>query len=186
MGTSVSQSSPRNTNWSPVHAGYENEFIPKERIISEIWRASENEEAPISQVLASDVIYQCYSAVNNSDSFQEAVQKFSDYIRESKSNSIVAEFAKRAIPASYQSENPAGNWTARFFSEITNYVISRDVSGFVGENYRNKSVRDMVDFKKSVSGKVSEIISSESVNIRSQKDWNSFIDQSISKLKSTK
>ena len=43
MGTSVSQCSQRNTNWKPVHLGYEKASIPENRVIKEIWRASENE-----------------------------------------------------------------------------------------------------------------------------------------------
>lgn len=64
--------------------------------------------------------------------------------------------------------------------------MSRDASGFVGENYRNKSVKDLIDFKKTVSDKVNQIIMSEKKNFKSQSDWNSFVDKSISKLKSTK
>lgn len=186
MGTSVSQASPRNTNWSPVHAGYKNEFVPEERIISEIWRASENQETPISEAIASAAIYECYSAVSDSPSFQEAVQKFNDYLADSKSNSIVAEFAKRAIPASYQFANPSEAWTLRFFSEVTNYVMSRDASGFVGGNNRNKTVTEMINFKKSITNKVSEVVAAQTRPIKNQNDWNSFVSESINQLKSSK
>lgn len=186
MGTSVSQASPRNTNWSPVHAGYKSEFVPEERIISEIWRASENQDTPISQSIASAAIYECYSAVSGSENFQEAVQKFNDYITDSKSNSIVAEFAKRAIPAAYQSGKPADAWAARIFSEVTNYVMSRDASGFVGGGNRNKTVTEMISFKKSITNKVSEIVGARVRTIKNQKDWNSFVSESIDRLKSAK
>ena len=186
MGTSVSQASLRNTNWSPVHAGYQNEFIPEDRIINEIWRAAEKDEVPISETLKSDAIYQCYSAVESSKSFQEAIQKFNNSLRKNKNNSIIAEFAKRTIPVAFQSQNSTENWKAKFFSEITNYVMSRDTSGFVGENYRNKSVKELINFKKSISEKVFNIVSSEKTNIKSKQDWNSFVKTCISKLKSTK
>lgn len=186
MGTSVSQASPRNTNWSPVHAGYKNEFIAEERVISEIWRASENQEIPISEFISSEAIYQCYSAVNDSQNFQEAMRKFNGYIADTKSNSIVAEFAKRAIPAAFQSDKPAESWAARLFSEVTNYVMSRDASGFVGGNNRNKTVSEMIDFKRNVTSKVSEIVGAQTRNIKSPKDWSSFVNESISRLKSAK
>ena len=178
MGTSVSQASPRNTNWSPVHAGYKNGFIPEERIISEIWRASENQETPMSDSIASDTIYNCYAAVSGSQNFQEALQKFNGFIAENKSNSIVAEFAKRAIPAAYQSENPAQGWAARFFSELTNYVMSRDASGFIGGNNRNKTVQEMINFKKNISAKVSGIVSAESRNIRNNEGMENLLSAS--------
>lgn len=186
MGTSVSQASPRNTNWSPVHVGYKNEFVPEERIISEIWRASENQDIPISESISSEAIYECYSAVSNSQNFQEAMQKYNNYIADTKSNSIVAEFAKRAIPAAFQSGKPAENWAARLFSEVTNYVMSRDASGFVGGNNRNKTVSEMIDFKKNITSKVSEIVGAQSRNIKSQTEWSSFVSESIDRLKSAK
>jgi hypothetical protein len=186
MGTSVSHPSLRNTNWSAVHAGYQNAFIPENRIINEIWRACEKDATPISDMLKSKAIYECYSAVNSSNSFQEALKKFDTSIRENKNNSIVAEFAKRVIPSAFQSNNPAENWTARFFSELTNYVMSRDMSGFVGEKYRNKSVGELINFKRNITRKVFEIVSSEKVSIKTQKDWNSFVNKSVDKLKTTK
>lgn len=186
MGTSVSQASPRNTNWNAVHAGYKNEFISEERIISEIWRASENQETPISDSIASETIYNCYTAVSDSPNFQEALQKFNGFIAENKSNSIVAEFAKRAIPMAYQSNNPAQNWTAKFFSELTNYVISRDASGFVGGNNRNKTVQEMINFKKNITAKVSGIVKTESRSIQNSQEWKSFVSESIDRLKSAK
>ena len=186
MGTSVSQTSPRNTNWSPVHAGYKNEFVPEERIIGEIWRASENQDVPISQSISSEAIYECYSAVSGSQNFQEAMQKFNSYIADTKSNSIVAELARRAIPTAFQSGKPADSWATRLFSEVTNYVMSRDASGFVGGNNRNKTVSQMIDFKKNITSKVSEIVGAQPQNIKSQSEWSSFVNESINRLKSAK
>lgn len=183
MGTSISQPSARNTNWSPVHAGYKNKNVPDTRIIKEIWRACENEDIPMSTILKDKAIYECYSAVEQSKNFQEALQKFSESIIQNKNNSIVAEFARRAIPISFQSNKPTNNWMSCLFSEVTNYIVSRDLSGFIGSNYRNKSVKELILFKKTISNKVSEAIASEDRSISNQKDWNSFIDKSITKLK---
>jgi hypothetical protein len=188
MGTSISHSSPRkSSNWKRVFVCYESNNLPENRIINEVWRASETSEKnsnPLSSEMKSQAIYSCYESVKSSKNFQEALQKFNNIIIETKSNSIVAEFAKRVIPIAFQSNNPTEQWTNSFFKEITNYVISRDASGFVGENYRNKSVKELIEFKKNVSNRVSQIISSEKREIKSQSDWHSFVDKSISKLKS--
>lgn len=190
MGTSVSQSSPRkSSNWKRVFVCYENNNIPDSRVMNEIWRASDTSEegiSPLSSEMKKQTIYFCYEAVKSSKTFNEALQKFNKAIIETKGNSIVAEFAKRVIPSAFQSKNPSEQWTSNFFKEVTNYVISRDASGFVGENYRNKSIKDLIDFKKTVSNKVKQIIMSEKKDFKSQSDWNSFVDKSISKLKSTK
>lgn len=190
MGTSVSQSSPRkSSSWKRVFVCYENNNIPENRIVNEVWRASETSDkdsSPLSTEMKSQAIYSCYEAVKSSNNFQDALQKFNSTIFETKNNSIIAEFAKRVIPIAFQSNNPSEQWANSFFKEITNYVISRDASGFVGENYRNKSVKELIEFKKNISNKVSQIISSETKEFKSQTDWNSFVDKSISKLKTTK
>lgn len=184
MGTSISQHSPRTTNWKPVQAGYQNKFIPESRIINEIWRASENEQLPISNDLKSDAIFDCYSAVKTSNTFEQALQKFNSSLLENKGNSIIAEFAKRVIPAAFQTTQPANSWASKFFAEVTNYIISRDTSGFVGDKYRNKTVSELVNFKKNILDKVSTVVSEEVRPIKNRNEWNSFVDKSITKLKS--
>lgn len=184
MGTSISQPSPRTTNWKPVHAGYQNKFIPENRIINEIWRASENEQIPVSKDLKSEAIFNCYTAVKSSKNIEQAIQKFSSSILQNKSNSIIAEFAKRAIPAAFQSNQPANNWASRFFAEVTNYIISRDTSGFVGDKCRSKTVSELVRFKKNILEKVTTVVSSEIKTIKNRNEWNAFVDKSINKLKS--
>ncbi|MEO8665938.1 MAG: hypothetical protein ABI462_10610 [Ignavibacteria bacterium] len=186
MGTSVSQGSPKTSNWKPVFACYENDKFSKERVINEIWRASEKEATPISVMMKTDAIYECYNAISNSQNYREALQKFNDVILNTKQNSIVAEFARRVIPIAFQSEKPIQQWKNSFFTELTNYVVSRDTSGFVGENYRIKSVTDLIAFKRSIATKVNEIIGANKVVIRSKSDWSNFIDSSITKLKSVK
>lgn len=186
MGTSVSQPSKRTSNWKPVFACYQNEKIPESRLINEIWRASENEDRPISTQIKSDAIFACYQAVNSSENFQEALSKFNSSIIRYKNNSVVAEFAKRVIPLAFQSKNPATNWSNNFFSEITNYIVSRDASGFVGASNRNKSVEQLIEFKKNIGDKVTKIVASESKIFKSKSDWNSFVDKTIKKLKSSK
>ena len=132
--------------------------------MNEVWRASDTSEKdskPLSSEMKTQAIYSCYEAVKSSNNFQEALQKFNKAIVERKGNSIVAEFAKRVIPSAFQSNNPSDQWTSNFFKEVTNYVMSRDASGFVGEIYRNKSVKELIEFKKTVSSKVEQVIKSE-------------------------
>jgi len=186
MGTSISHGSPRTTNWKPVLACYIDDKFPKERIISEVWRASEKEATPISEMMKSDTIFRCYNAVIDSENYRDALQKFNDIVLETKQNSIVAEFAKRVIPLAFQSNKPAEQWRISFFSEFTNYVVSRDVSGFVGNGLRNQSVTDLIEFKKSISNKVNQIVSANKAKIKNKRDWNNFIDTSILKLKTAK
>jgi hypothetical protein len=183
MGTSISQPSKRTPNWRPVFKCYENDKIPENRAINEVWRASENEDKPISLHLKSESIYNCFEAVKSSSSIAEAMQKFNLSILKNKNNSIVSEFAKRAIPLAFQSTNPSGHWINNFFSEVTNYIVSRDTSGFVGDKYRNKNVNELINFKKSINSRVNQILGNEGSSINSHSSWNLFVDSSINKLK---
>lgn len=187
MGTSISHPSPKSTNWKPVSVCYTEPTIPEWRVLNEIWRASEKESNPISDMLKSRVAFECYNAVRSSKSFVEALNKFNEVVHESKGNSMIAEFAKRVIPLSFQSKQPGKEWSKNFLSEVTNYIASRDLSGFVGKGYRNKSVRDMLEFKQRISDMAKEIVSRQySGQIESMSDWRKFIDTSVEKLRTEK
>ncbi len=179
MGTSISHPSPYNKNWKPVRIGYENPNVSLKTVISQIWRASENQSKPLSTDLSSDTVFRCHEIVKNSKNVNEALKTYSSEVLKSKQNSIVAEFAKRAIPISMNSENPAKAWRSNFFSEVTNYIISRDASGYVGENYRNKSIADLGSFKNSIKQEVGSLINQISMEPTSPKQWNSFVSQAI-------
>ena len=92
-------------------------------------------------------------------------------------------FAKRAIPTAFQENASPNKWASCFFAEVTNYIVSRDTSGFVGENYRNKNVSDLIAFKKNINEKVIQIVGSVDIKINSHSSWNSFVDSTIQKLK---
>jgi hypothetical protein len=149
MGTSISQSSPRNTNWSPVHTGYRSRDIPEDRIVREIWRAFDNESVPISTTLKGEAFYDCYNTVKNAQSAQSAFQVFDSLL----------------------------------ISQVTYYVISRDISGFVGDKYRNKTIADVIRFKGTIAENIDSIVRTEHGEINSKREWNSFVDRTIKKLK---
>lgn len=183
MGTSISQSSPRNTNWSPVHAGYRSKDIPEERIVREIWRAFDNEVVPISTTLKEEVFYDCYNTIKGADNAEQAVQSFDSVLMEKKHNSMVAEFSKRALALSFFSGDPVANWKTALFVQVTDYVISRDISGFVGDKYRNKTIGDVIRFKDSIALSIDSIVRTDQLEINSKRDWNSFVERTIKKLK---
>ncbi|MEM7510672.1 MAG: hypothetical protein AAF388_07050 [Bacteroidota bacterium] len=183
MGTSISHPSPNNQNWKPAKIGYEKPQIPVKTMISQIWRASENQETPLSVHMGSNIVFQCHEIVRNSTSIPQAMKDFSQAQFRSKQNSIVAEFAKRAIPMAIGSDNPTQTWRSAFFSELTNYIVSRDASGYVGPSYRNKSIADLSSFKATVRGEVSKIIGGIKQDPTNQTQWINFISDAISKVR---
>lgn len=184
MGTSVSQPSPRNTNWRRVFVCHEDGSIPEKRVVNEVWRASEKDS--ISNEIKSKAVFECYKAVRESKTIPEAIQKFQRSVMESKGNSIIAEFAKRAIPYAFQSKsNPSGQWANSLFSEITSYIVSRDASGFVGEKFRNPTVGSLVEYKKNISATIIKVMGAPPSEIKTIRQWEKFVDASISKLKAS-
>lgn len=183
MGTSVSQQSPRIPNWNRVFACYKYENIPEDRIINELWRASEHQEISISDFLKSDAAYGCYQAIQSSKDVFEAQIKFQSVLSYSGKNSIITELGKRVIHKSYLSNNPAKEWRSLFFSEVTNYLVSRDASGFVGKNFRNKTVSDMIEFKKRISNTAKSIALKYRKEPKSLNDWKNYIQSTVDKLK---
>jgi hypothetical protein len=185
MGTSVSHSSPRTSNWKPVHICYTSNKISEDNTLREIWRAADNPSESIrwSTEMKSDIIYSCFEKVKSSSNIQEALTKFNAEVLSTKTNSIAAELAKRAIPISFQAIDPSSGWVNKFFSEVTKYLISRDTSGFVGENYRNKNVKDLEGFKERLLTNLNHHLSTEKIKISNRSEWNNFIDKTVFKLK---
>jgi hypothetical protein len=183
MGTSSSQPSPRNSNWQAVLTCYETATVPEKRVIKEIWRASENQTEPLSKELKSQTIFKCYQVIQDSNNFRDALKKINDIVIGSNSNSFVVELSKRIVPLAYQTSSPAHAWKSLIFSELTNYVMSRDASGFVSANNRNKTVSELVQYKKEISSKVKEVVDSVKADPKSVAEWQAFITKSVDILR---
>jgi hypothetical protein len=183
MGTSVNHPSPEDTNWKPVRAAYIYENIPLDRLVADIWRAVENDPQPLSRMMESDAIFRCYQAVKESSSVPQAIRNISTEIVASRQNSIVAEFAKRAVPAAFNSGTPAQEWRAIFFAEVTNYLVSRDASGYVGSRFRNKSISDLVDFKHYVTNQIGEVVRNVGIDPKNPAEWISFVQEAITSIR---
>src|ERR1700761_6440097 len=128
MGTSISQASPRTTNWSPVHAAYRSKEISEVRIVKEIWRAFDNESTPISTILKGEVFFDCYRTIRDAQNIRSATRQFDELLQDKKHNSIVAEFSKRAMTPAFYAQDRLAGWKASLFVQVTDYIISRDIS----------------------------------------------------------
>lgn len=183
MGTSTNQHSPITPNWNRVTACYKDAEIPELNVINQIWRAAEAQEKPISDFIKSEAIFKCYETVSEISHHYEANNIFQNYILENSNNSIVVEFAKRAIIPAYGGTSPSLEWSGHFFTELTSYFISRDAPGFVNKNYKNKTVKDLIKYKERIKTHIRHLIMSDERDINSLTDWKQFVDSSINKLK---
>ena len=155
MGTSVNQRSPSTLNWHLVETGYTREEIPTERLTQEIWRAAQNQpEGNLCSDLADPIIAQCVGIVSQANSRTEAIQEIRLAVIQSGQTSLAVEIAQRATTLAFQS---AGDRTSSFveslFAEAGNYLVSRDIPGFVGLG-RLSNVSDALELKNNIRSNI--------------------------------
>ncbi len=160
MGTSVSHRSPDTHNWRAVAASYLSENLTVDRINQEIWRAATNQplgNLPLS--LADPIIAHCLKTAIASSSAQEAIYNVSRLIAESGEASLATDIARRAAVASFvEPGNRRMNFVKSLFSEAVDYLVSRDLSGYVGQGERIKNVSSAIVFKGNIKKQVETII----------------------------
>jgi len=187
MGTSVSHHSPDTHNWRAVAASYLSENVPVDRISQEVWRAATNQpfgNLPLS--LADPIIARCLGTAIVSSSPQEAIRNVSRLIAESGEASLATDIARRAAIASFaEPGNRRMNFVRALFSEAVDYLVSRDLSGYVGKGDRIKDVSSSITFKAHIKKQVESIIDSNPApeNIEASSDkWKTYVISQIQNL----
>lgn len=183
MGTSKNYASPKTARWNAVRGCYKNEKVSEERIVAEIWRAATKENNELQSNLSSEIIFKCDQIIRESKSPQEAFKKYVSELIEMKQSSIVTEFAKRAIVQSYNSDNPSLEWRKNLLGEMTNYFVSRDIPGYLGDQFRLKTIQQMNDFKGAIKKLVISKMESVKIVPTNIKEWSSYIDISLKIIK---
>lgn len=162
MGTSISQPSRKSTSWAAVQATYRSNTFPVERVIQEVWRAAQIEaDQSWLEMLSAPIVGDCLAITIHSESPAQAVNAVSRAAAGAKQASLAVEIVKRAVAESVLANDRAQLFSQIVFAEATNYLVSRDLPGFVGERWRNRTVGEMVEFKASIQqhvrAKVSEV-----------------------------
>jgi len=160
MGTSVSHHSPDTHNWRAVAASYLSKDFTIERINQEIWRAATNQPAgnlPMS--LAEPIIADCLKTVMSSSSAQEAAHAVSKLVAVSGEANLATDIARRAAVTSFlEPGDRRMNFIRSLFSEAVNYLVSRDLPGYVGLSDRIRDVSSSIIFKRDIKKRVENII----------------------------
>ena len=158
MGTSVNQRSPDTLNWRAVQATYEDQSFPVDRVLQEIWRAASDKNADFSLMLAEPIVWQLRDIALKAQSPVEAAARAGRAIAQTKQTSLVADIAYRAAVQAASSLERAQTYSERVFAEASNYLVSRDLPGFVGATGRNSTVPDSIQFKSSVLRATAEAV----------------------------
>jgi len=191
MGTSVNQRSPKTANWSAVDTAYMHPGVSLQRTVQEIWRASANEpDGGLVNDLGQPIIAQCVEFVKSANSPIEASQKIRRLMVSSGQASLVGDIANRAAIISFGTgEDRINSFVKSLFSEASNYLVSRDIPGFVGLTEKARTVRDVTALKTSIIHEVVSKIATVKMPIGDLSEpstWKSFVSSITSQLSGVK
>ncbi len=155
MGTSVSQASPKTGGWKVVAACYTDESLPVERLATEIWRAALTQDKSVFEQLGSRAVQECVSQANRSPDIETAMDE-ARRIHGLKQNTLLGEFAKRALIIKASGGFKSESGTSVLFRQLTDYFVSRDIAGFVGPKYRCKTIAELKHLKDKIGDTVAK------------------------------
>lgn len=184
MGTSVNQSSAKSPNWDAAHAGYRAD-LPVERVVQEIWRAATNQkEGDLANLLAQPIVARLGQIALEGASPVAVATAARREIAQSKEASLAADIAHRAAVQCVSSENRAEAYGERLFAEACNYLLSRDLPGFVGRAHRNQTVADTLAFKTSVLETTAKVVHERGrPDFSTKETWRTYVTGVVDRLK---
>jgi hypothetical protein len=186
MGTSVNQSSPKTINWQAAQATYKDARVPIERVLREIWRAatSQPEESNLASLLGQPIITRLRDIVLEGGNAAQIAMATTREIAGSRQASLAVDIARRAALQSASAENRAQAFSERIFAEASNYLLSRDLPGYVGSVGRNQTVADSHQFKRAVLNAAAESVRQISPpSSNSPEDWQTHISTVVDVLR---
>jgi hypothetical protein len=155
MGTSISQRSPDTAGWKTVSACYIHENVPLDRAATELWRAALKQDNSLLDQLGTKPVAQCIQAASQPLTREAALRKAQE-VDSLKQNTVAGEFAKRAMVVKAAGGFSGESAASVLFRQLTDYLVSRDIAGYVGRGYRCKSVGDLRALKEQLGAAVAK------------------------------
>lgn len=185
MGTSVSQPSPPSLPWRAVFAAYADERIPLARAVNELFRAATADpQVDLVGELSSGTVYAFYRIACSGVAPQEAMELASRIVTKTKTSSIIVQLAKRALVGTCVGGGGSIAFCENLFAQIGDYYVSRDVSGRIGIGQRNKSVREVMEFREEVTAAVREAArASAPARPPTLTEWRHYVRRTLEVLK---
>lgn len=188
MGTSVNQGSPRTRNWDAVQSTYKSDAFPIERVLREVWRAATNQaEGDLAAQLSSPIVSRLRDIAVQGTSAVEVASAINREIAQSRQTSLGVEIARRAAIQCLKAENRSQAFSERVFAEASNYLVSRDLPGFVGADFRNQSVAESFEFKQSIQNATANTVRDVSVpSVSNAEAWRTYTEAVVDRLRGRK
>lgn len=188
MGTSKNQSSPRTPNWKAAQLAYADPAVTIDRAVQEIWRAATNQPSgDLTQLLREPAIAECVAISTEAPNRESAVDAVSRHIASLGKASLGLVMAQRAIAQSYGQPDPVAAFTSSLFAEAGNYLVSRDLPGFVGTEGRAKTTSEAIALKAQLRERVAERASEIRPPRRAAlvDGWSDYVTQVVEHLRKT-
>lgn len=187
MGTSVSQRSPSTPNWDAALIAYETDVIPLDRAVQEIWRAATNQpEGNLGVDLGSPIVAECLRIAESANSRGQAVQEARRAIALSGQTSLAADIAQRAVAQTFaRPQDRTVAFAASLFAEAGNYLVSRDLPGYIGPEGRAKTVSQAIGLKSAVQERIIAVVNQTprpSGLSSSPALWRTFVNDVVTRL----
>lgn len=188
MGTSISHPSPTNIpNWDAVALAYDNDAIPIERLVRELWRAAQSEQiADWHDLLSAPIIATCKDiALQGLTPTQAGSQAAREIVRQ-RAGSLAGDIAQRAVIQSFSYDDRAQGFVQALFVGVSDYLVSRDVSGYVGATDRTSTAASLIRFKAAIRERVVEVVQQvgRPPAPTANSEWPSFIAAAVARLAS--
>jgi len=187
VGTSVSQGSPSTPNWRATQATYHSPEVPVDRTVEELWRAADSQvEENLTRDLGAPIVAECLRITLASSSRAEAVRSVARMVASSGESSLAAEIARRAAARSFSGAGSSATAFAKaIFADPGDYLVSRDLPGFVGISEKLPKVSDLMALKKDIRDRIAEVVEDvempEEANV--VEGWSGYAGRVVDSLK---
>ena len=182
MGTSISHRSPKTLNWRAAVTSYTSENISLSRAVEEVWKAIKYQpDSNLVEEMGSPIVAKCLQISLLGISPEQAAVDVSRIIALSGRSSIATDIARRA--AIYSTRNPKdriNSFVQYLFSKAFDYLVSRDLSGYIGYSKRFRNVSASIKYKNAMQEEVKKIIINVSPPEGVEKEaeiWSKYVDE---------
>lgn len=170
-------------------AGYVSQNVSVDRLVSELWRAAQSvEQSNWRTLLKARGVTFFLDATVIATTPEEAVSAATRSVVRSRQSSLATDVAKRALVQGFlTSDDPRRGFAEALFCEVTTYLVSRDLSGYVGNRFRNRRVSEAIGFKNQIRGRVQKevagLIEDQGLpEVGDETGWNLFVDAAVTRL----
>lgn len=185
MGTSISQMSAKTLGWGIVQQVYKSDSFTVERAVCEIWRAATSETSNLKEQLASPIVNAIEEIALTKGNPSEIASEVEKTITFSGNANFACELARlAAIKAAVAPlEQRRSIFREKLFAEASNYLISRDISGYVGKEFRSTTISEMITFKRLTLESTSSIVRKSLSEMNRKNSWNDVVDEIVNNLR---